>query len=110
MPRGCEHYRSRFNEREVVAIREAHARGDSYAALGRRYGARSDTIRNLCLGYTYANVGGPLSGPTARRRTNEDLARQVKEAHNNGVSYQKLCAQFDIGMATAHRLVRDKYE
>jgi transposase-like protein len=108
MPRGVEHYRARFTEAQVVAIREARQGGSSYAELGRQYSARSDTIRNLCLGYTYGDVGGPIGGSsTARRKIDEKLAREVKAAHSEGMSYKKVCEEFGIGMILAHRFCNE---
>lgn len=79
-----------------------------YATIGKRYGCRSDTIRNCCLGYTYSNVGGPTNDPgNARRRLDERTISKLKQDYRSGMSFKKLCAEYGIGMVSAHKLIRE---
>jgi len=108
MPRGVTHYRSIFSEKQVIEIRNRHHLGESYSTLAKAFNTRSDTIRNLSLGYTYANIGGPRSslGNKGRDRYTKDFIAEIKMAHYNGMSYKRLCQKYRIGMVTARRLLR----
>lgn len=107
MPRGSSHYKSIFQDHEVVSIREQHKKGLSYSDLAKQYGTRADTVRNLCLGYTYANIGGPRAIANSPRKVDdEQFKRQVRAAYFNGMSYKKLCDNFDIGIVSAHKIVK----
>lgn len=107
MPRGANHYKAIFEDTEVLNIRHAHASGMTYSDLAKKYGTRADTIRNLCLGFTYSNVSGPRARAEDKKRVFDDsLKAEVKKAYYNGMSYKKLCCEFGIGMTTAHKLVK----
>lgn len=107
MPRGAGHYKAIFTDLQVIEIRKAHADGLTYSQLAKRYNTRADTIRNLCMGFTYSNVGGPRSLiDNKRKNTDADLKQKVKRAYYEGMSYKRLCATFQIGMTTAHKLVK----
>lgn len=107
MPRGARHYKAIFDDPEVISIRHAHADGLTYSDLAKKYGTRADTIRNLCLGFTYSNVAGPRARAEDKKRIFDDaLKAEVKSAYHNGMSYKRLCSQFNIGMTTAHKLVK----
>lgn len=109
MPRGTEHYRSRFSEEDVLTIRRLRSGGMGYAAIGKQYGCRSDTIRNCCLGYTYSNLGGPTGDQGAsggRRRIDERTAAKIRGDYANGMSFKRLCQEYGIGMVSAHKLIR----
>ena len=106
-PRGSRHYRALFNDAQVQEIRKAHQLGASYTHLAKAYNTRGDTIRNACLGYTYADVPGPRSrlGDKNNRFTREFIM-EMKTAHHNGLSYKKLCKEYGVGMTTARKLLR----
>lgn len=108
-PRGSQHYRAKFSDDEVMNIRHLRASGMSYSRLAEQYMTRSDTIRNLCLGYTYSNVPGPLargSPGLTKRRYDDIMVKKIQAAYHGGMSYKKLCEEFDVGMVAAHRIVR----
>lgn len=107
MPRGARHYKAIFTDNEVIEIRRAHADGLTYSDLAKKYETRADTIRNLCLGFTYSNVSGPRAHQGEKKKVFDDnLKAQVRAAYHNGMSYKRLCEHFNIGMTTAHKLVK----
>lgn len=107
MPRGARHYKAIFEDTQVIEIRKLHNLGLTYSELAKKYDTRADTIRNLCLGYTYSNVGGPRSLQVNTKKVyDDDLKTKVKSAYHNGMSYRRVCEHFGIGMTTAHKLVK----
>lgn len=107
MPRGAGHYKAIFSDMQVIEIRKLHAQGMTYSDLAKSYATRADTIRNLCLGFTYSNVAGPRAAQGDKKKIFDDQLRaQVRAAYHNGMSYKRLCSEFSIGMTTAHKLVK----
>jgi len=51
--RGSRHGQSKLKSQEVVAIIAAHAEGESYSALGRRYSVHHTVIRDVVLGNSW---------------------------------------------------------
>lgn len=49
-----------FTEKEVIAIRERSARGDTDMVIAMSYGVVPGLISNICRGRNYAKYGGPI--------------------------------------------------
>jgi hypothetical protein len=47
---------------DVIKIRHRRASGEQLATLAAEYGVHVNTIRSICRGKSYANVGGPTVG------------------------------------------------
>ena len=106
-PRGSDHYRSRFMDEEVLLIRNLHVnKGVGFAKLARAYDTRPDTIRNLCLGYTYANVGGPRCQYVRKTPPSQEKIRNIRADHSNGMQYKDLCTKYELSKQTIKRITR----
>lgn len=56
-----------FTEAEVVAIRERAAAGVSDREIAMSYGTARETIRSIVRGHRYAQYGGPIRAPRAKK-------------------------------------------
>jgi hypothetical protein len=106
-PRGSDHYRSRFMDEEVLLIRNLHAnKGIGFAKLAREYKTRPDTIRNLCLGYTYANVGGPRCQYIRKTPPSLEKINMIRQDHANGMQYTDLVDKYKMSKQTIKRITK----
>jgi transposase len=44
----------------------------------------------------------------ARKRINETTRQKVIKAHENGQSMRKIAKEFEVGLASVHRIVKEK--
>ena len=111
----------KFDNAEVVHIRNAAAAGKSYRALAREWGATAPTISSLCTGQLYENAEGPLQkcGDRCYRRrrkgkkskggsaffTNKK-ARAIRESYVPGTSdVGRLTLRYNCGKETIANLL-----
>jgi hypothetical protein len=56
-PKGVNHYKSRFSESEVAAIRKRYANGETQSAIGASYNVHQSHISQIVRGKTYKTAG-----------------------------------------------------
>jgi len=84
-----------------VEIRTLHTKGRGYASLAKQFDTRPDTIRNLCLGYTYQMVGGPLSPRVKKFTPTPQQIREIRKEWDMGVDAKTLSTRYpELGMSS----------
>jgi hypothetical protein len=77
--------KSKLTPADVVAIRQAHARGVSQESLAAQYGIAHMTVWDAVTGVTWTRIGGPLTqtskhpGPRAQSRHPEESPTELDE-------------------------------
>lgn len=62
--RVMSHARRKVTAEQVLEMRAAHALGESYAKIAKRYGLAHSTVADLCAGRKWRGVGMTWGGNT----------------------------------------------
>lgn len=107
----------RLNDKQVVEIREKRAAGILLSEIACQYSVSSQTISRICLGYTYARIGGPRThemrvrnrgyrGGTAK--LNDEQVIEIREKRAAGASLEAIAGQYSVTDSTIARICSGK--
>lgn len=101
----------KFEDAQVIDIRNRFASGQSGRSIAREYNASRMAIFDMVYGRTYTNVGGPISpptGPNPNARLNPRLARRISLERSNGAKVIDLAKKYKVSPGTISKAVNGK--
>jgi hypothetical protein len=101
--KGENHPRTRLTDLQVVAIREAYAKGRSLNGLAKDYQTNKGSVTNIVSGKTFKDSGGPITRKGVSRgealpqsKLTEADVRTIKSLAAEGLSQLKIAQRLSV--------------
>jgi hypothetical protein len=94
--RGEENNFSKFEESQVLEMRERRAAGESCGSIAVDFGTSKGVVAQIVRGESWAHVGGPLQRRKSRTRLTEEDIAEMRRLVQGGVRQSEVARRFGV--------------
>jgi len=99
---------ARFNEADVLAMRERAAKGERLCVIAVDYLTSQTEVSLIVTGETWAHVGGPTRKAAKRQRLSPGDVAEIRRLVGTGLSQREVARQFGVDASHVSRILRDE--